>query len=111
VSTVKWRKGLVGCSNRERICILHAEKLARAAAFHEWYEHRCAETSSILCDANDLDVRSVEIRWARYRGDLLLILTCRSRSTERVRTYRWRVNVSTTIGEAFDKLVKSALEK
>ena len=107
----RWRKGLSGATSRERLVLLQAEAIARERAFGEWYSARCEEFDSILVDATDLDVRSVRLEWARCDGHLLIILRCFARDPGRVRTYRWRVNVSTAIGQAFDGVVRQGLKE
>lgn len=108
---VRWRKGLSGASGPERLVILQAERIARERAFGEWYQERCDEVGSILCDAHDLAVRSVSVEWARCGGSLLLVLTCHNRSAGRVRRFLWRVSVSAAIGGAFDSVVKKGLKR
>ena len=107
----RWRKGLSGATGKERLVLLQAEQVARERAFGEAYQERCEATGSILCDAHDLAIRSTTVEWTRTGGHLLVILRVHHRSAGRVRTFRWRVNVSVAVGRAFDSFVKKGLKK
>ena len=107
----KWRTGLSGASNRERLVILYCERNAKQLCTQQWYEQRCTQFGSLICDATDLHVHTCKVTWSRYRGDLLLILRCFARDPRRICTYRWRVNVPATIGKAFDSIVTKGVEE
>jgi hypothetical protein len=86
----KWRVGLSGASQLERLTLIEAEWAARERAFGEAYQERCEALGSLLCDAVDLAVRGVRTEWCRYEGNLLIRITVYHRSAGRVRTFYWR---------------------
>jgi len=111
VGDLRWHKGLSGLDNRERLVVLHAEHEAKQRAIASWYEERLVLTGSILCDALDLDVSSVRIQWARKRGYLYIGLVCENHRANRVRIYRWRVDVRAAAPNSFVALVKKGMRE
>ena len=106
-----WHTGVSGLSNKERLVALHCEHEARQRAIQSWYEERLLLTDSVLCDACDLDVSSVRIQWSRKRGYLYLVMVCENHRANRVRHYRWRVDVRRAAGRAFDSIVKRGVSE
>lgn len=106
VPTVHWRKGLSKATNRERLVLIEAEQRARERAFADAYNDRLTETNSLLCDANDLAVRSSTVEWARHKRCLYLRITVYHRSTGRIRAFNWRVAMPNAKRVSVDGILK-----
>jgi hypothetical protein len=70
---LRFRNGLSGTTTSERLALIYLEQWCRVQAIQLAYLSRLDASGTYIVDADDLQVTSSSVRWARRKGLLYVI--------------------------------------
>lgn len=107
---LRFRKGLSGLKNQERMVMLYALHNAEQLALQEAVDARLARSPLALCDCSDIRVRSSTVLWARKQRRLYARITVYLAGDPVPVQRAWRLSTAGLAPTAFAHLCKRPLK-
>lgn len=88
----RWRKGISGATQLERLALLECERSAGQIALATKCSEWCDESDLGLVDCGSLQVLRSRVRWFRSEGRVFVVVAVDLNTDGAVYQYRWKLS-------------------